>query len=120
MLQLLWIELVMKLAGGLVLLFVPLTAIKVLGLPRSETPFWPRLLGAVLIALALATYMDASARLGHGLALGGSFVINVTVGLVLAALLYLKQGSQTVRGRILLWALTAVLLLLAAVELAYI
>jgi hypothetical protein len=119
-LQLLGLELVLKLAGGLVLLFVPLTSIKVLGLPRSETPFWPRLLGAVLIALALSTYMDASARLGRGLSLGGSFVINVTVGLVLASMLYLKQGSQTKRGRIILWLLTAFLLTLAAVELAYI
>jgi hypothetical protein len=83
MIQLLWIELVMKLAGGIVLLSIPLTAIKVLGLPRSETTFWPRLLGAVLIGLAAATFMDASVRLGHGLALGGSFVINVVSALAL-------------------------------------
>jgi hypothetical protein len=118
--QLLWIELVMKLAGGLVLLLVPLTAIKVLGLPAAPSPFWPRLLGAVLVGLALATYMDASVRLGHGLALGGSFVINLTAGFALAALAYLGRGIETTRGRLVLWLCAAGLLGLAAVELAYI
>jgi hypothetical protein len=118
--QLLWIELATKAATGLVLVLMPLTAIKILGLPRSETVFWPRLLGALLIGLSLATFMDASVRLGHGLGLGGSFVINLTVGFVLAGLLYLKQGPQSLRGRIILWALVAIVLTLAAVELAYI
>jgi hypothetical protein len=118
--ELLWIELVTKAATGLVLLVMPLSAIKILGLPRSETPFWPRLSGAVLIGLGLATFMDASVRLGHGLGLGGSFVINLTIGFALAGLLYMNQGPQSRRGRIILWVLVAALLLLAAVELAYI
>jgi hypothetical protein len=120
MVQLLWIELVMKLAGGVVLLLVPLTAIKVLGLPRSDTAFWPRLLGVVLIGLAAATFMDASVKLGHGLALGGSFVINTIAGLTLAAMLFLKQGPPSLRGRIVLWGLAVGLIGLALVEIAYI
>lgn len=120
MLQLLWIELGLKLSGGLVLIAVPLTAIKVLGLPRTDTVFWPRLLGAVLIGLSAATFMDASVRLGHGLSLGGSMVINLATGLALAAMLVLKQGGTSRRGRALLWALVAILLGLALVEIAYI
>lgn len=120
MLQLLWIEFVTKLAGGLVLLSFPLTAIKVLGLPKSETAFWPRVLGAVLIGLAIATYMENSVKLGHGLGLGGSFVINLTGGLTFAALLFLKQAGTTVRSRVVLWACSLALIGLALVEIAYI
>ncbi|MEQ1695757.1 MAG: ABC transporter permease [Hyphomicrobiaceae bacterium] len=120
MIQLLWIELVAKLAVGLVLLVVPLTAIKVLGLPRPPTAFWPRLLGGVLVGLSAATFMDTTVRLGHGLSLGGAFVINLALGLTLGTMLYLKQGPETRRGRAILWAVTAVLLVLALVEIAYI
>jgi glucose uptake protein GlcU len=119
MIQLLWIELVMKLSAGLVLLTIPLTTIKVLGLPRSETAFWPRLLGAVLIGLAAATFMDASVRLGHGLALGGSFAINVVSALTLCGILTLQKGPTPLRGRIVLWGLVAVLILLAFLQIPY-
>jgi hypothetical protein len=119
-LQLLWIELVMKLAGGLLLVLVPLTTIAVLGLPRAETAFWPRQLGAALIGLSAATFMDASARLGHGLSLGGSFVINLATGGTLVAVLFLGQGPSTMRGRIVMWGLALATLGLTLVEIAYI
>lgn len=120
MIQLLWIELVAKLAAGLVLLVIPLTAIKVLGLPRPPTAFWPRLLGGVLLGLSAATFMDTTVRLGHGLSLGGSFVINLASGLTLGAMLFLKQGPDTRRGRAILWLIAGTLLALALVEIAYI
>jgi len=118
--QLLWIELVSKLAAGLILVAVPLTAIKVMGLPRAPTAFWPRLLGGVLIGIAAATYMDASVRLGHGLSLAGSMVINLATGLTLGSMLFLKQGPETVRGRGMLWLVTVCLIGLALIEIAYI
>ncbi len=119
MVQLLWIELVMKLAGGVLLLALPLTTIRVLGLPRSETAFWPRLLGAVLIGLAAATFMDASVRFGHGLGLGGSFTINIISALTLAAILTLQKGPTPLRGRIVLWGLVVVLIVLAFAQIPY-
>jgi Na+-transporting NADH:ubiquinone oxidoreductase subunit NqrE len=70
--------------------------------------------------LGLATFMEASARLGHGLGLGGSFVVNLTIAFVLAGLLYLGEGSHTRRGRAIMWILVATLVTLAAFELAYI
>ena len=119
LLQLVWLELALKFACGLVLLSVPLTVIKILGLPKSETAFWPRLLGALLIGLAIATYMDASARLGHGLGLAGSMVLNFSASFALFCMLVLGE-SATRRGRALLWALACGLLVLALVEIAYI
>ena len=120
MIQLLWIELVTKLAVGLVLLAVPLTAIKVLGLPRPPTAFWPRLLGGLLLGLAAATFMDTNVRLGHGLGLGGSFVINLSSGFTLGTILFLKQGPDTRRGGAVLWTLAAAIIGLALIEIAYI
>ncbi len=49
--QLLFLELLLKLSGGLVLLLVPLAACRVLGLPRPDHGIWPRLLGVVLIGI---------------------------------------------------------------------
>jgi hypothetical protein len=117
MLYVLWTELAVKLVGGTILLLFPQTAIKVLGLPRTDTPFWPRLLGAVLLGMAAANFMDASVRLGHGLSLGGSFVINTVSAFTLGAMLAFKQGPPARRGRLILWALVAVLTGLALVEL---
>ena len=118
-LNLVLVEFALKGTAGLVLLFLPLTAIKVLGLPRSETAFWPQLLGALLLALAAVTYMNVTS-IGRGLGLAGAFVINITLALVLAGLLHLKRGPQTRRGRGLLWLTAGALGLLALVELAYI
>lgn len=120
MIQLLWIELVSKLAAGMLLVAVPLTAIKLLGLPRPPTAFWPRCLGGLLLGIAAATFMDTSVRLGHGLSLAGSLVINLSAGLTLGSVLYLKQGPETVRGRVILWTVAAGLVGLALIEIAYI
>ena len=118
MLQLLWLELVTKLAVGLVLAVIPRTAITVLGLPKVDTVFWPRLLGAVLIGISAATFMDTTVRLGHGLALGGSFVINVAMAGGLASMLFLKQGPVTRRGRVVVWALILALMALFLIVIA--
>jgi len=40
-----------------------------LGLPRTETGFWPRLLGALLIGLAGATFLEGSSPGSRGLGL---------------------------------------------------
>jgi hypothetical protein len=118
-LQLLAIEFVTKLAGGLILLAAPLTAIKLLGLPRSETAFWPRLLGLILIGIALAAYMDASVRLGHGIGLPGLMVVNLIAAFGLGAMLALQKGPTPLRGRVVLWGLAALLAGLGLFEIAY-
>ena len=120
MIQLLWIELVSKFAAGVLLLIAPLTAIKIMGLPRPPSPFWPRFLGGALLGIAAATFMETTIKLGHGLSLGGSMVINLSIGLTLGSILFLKHGPETMRGRAILWAVTACLIILALIEIAYI
>ena len=60
--QLLWVEMLLKLAAGLVLLIAPTTTAAVLGLPRPGSGFWPRLLGATLVGQGIASALLAGRR----------------------------------------------------------
>jgi hypothetical protein len=115
--QLIWVETLLKGAVGLVLLIAPTLTAAVLGLPRSGPAFWPRLLGAVLIGIAIASALEARAPATRGLALGGSVAINLAAGAFLGSLAILYPLA-TRRGRAVLWLLVAGLLLLSLIEMA--
>lgn len=116
--QLLWIETLLKLAGGVALLIAPVTIVRLLGLPDPAGGFWPRLLGAVLICLAAATYMEGAWPGSRGLGLAGCIVVNLGAAAVIAAMAVLGTGVVTRRGRAALWMLVGVLILLALAEIA--
>lgn len=119
--QLLWIETLLKLSGGLVLVLAPLTAIKVLGLPAAETGFWPRLLGAVLIGLGAAVFLEGRfGGLSRGLGIAGCLLVNMIAVTVIVSQLVLMKSPPTRRGPIILWLLVTLLLLLVAFEIAHI
>jgi hypothetical protein len=115
-LQVFAIEVLLKLGVGLALAIMPFTVIKLLGLPRSEGGFWPRLLGATLIGLSAALYMESRLTDGKGLALAGAIVINLIAATMIAAHLIAGQTGGTTRGRLSLWIAAAVLVALSAVE----
>lgn len=117
--QLLFIETVLKLSGGVVLLLMPLTACRVLGLPKPASGLWPRLLGSVLIGLSAATYLEGATKL-NGLGMAGCAIINLVAAVVIMTLLILGAAGDTQRGRIILAALAVVLLVLSLLELAQI
>jgi hypothetical protein len=117
-LQLLWIETLLKLACGGLLLFLPNATARILGLTRAETPFWPQLLGGVLIGLAAATFLEGFVRNAHGLGLAGAIAINFTIAATLATLLAVGKAAPARRGRALLWLAVILLVLLAFSELA--
>jgi hypothetical protein len=116
--QLLWIETLLKLFAGLLLVLAPGGTLRVFGLPRTETGFWPRLLGAVLLGLAGATFLEGSAPGSHGLGLAGCLIINASSVSVMATLLALDAGPQSARGRAAMWALVVLLTLLGILEIA--
>lgn len=118
--QVLWIETLVKLAGGLVLSLAPLTAIRVLGLSRTDSSFWPRLLGALLIGLAGAAFLEGRYPGSHGLGVGGAVIVNLAGAAMLATLLALKVAAPSTRGRMVLWTLVALLLILSLLEIAHI
>lgn len=96
----------------------PMSAIKLFGLPRTDTGFWPRLLGAVLIGLAAAMFLEARAGDSQGLGLAGCVVVNLSGAAMMATLLVMDAGPPSVRGRGLLWLIVILLLVLSIIEIA--
>jgi hypothetical protein len=115
--QLLWLETLLKLVPGVLLTLAPLTALRVLGLPRPDTGFWPRLCGALLLGISGALFLEGTSR-GHGLDLAGVIVINLCGAAVLATLLILEAGPASRRGRATVWLIVCLLVIASVVEIA--
>ena len=120
--QLLWLETLLKGGIGLVMLFVPITAAKVAGLPHGNTAFWPRLFGAALIGIAAAFAVEGYTQLNpnvtaSGLGLGGAVMINLITILSLIGTIIFK-GVTTRRGLLLIWSLSLMLTFLMLFEIA--
>ena len=116
--QLLWLETLLKRAGGLSLLVAPVTLSRLLGLPLPGSSFWPRLLGAVLCGLAAATFIEGTRPGAGGLGIVGSVAINLTAAGVIGLLAGLGLGAETRRGRLVLWGLVLLLVVLVLFEIA--
>lgn len=116
--QLLWLETLLKLTGGLLLLLAPLTTIRTLGLPAAASGFWPRIVGALLVAIAASAYIEGAWTGSRGIGLGGLVVINLTGAFVIALAALIGRGVPTRRGVFVLWVLVVLLLSLALVEIA--
>jgi hypothetical protein len=117
--QLLWLEMLLKLSAGLALLAIPGTTIKILGLPAAASGFWPRLLGAVLIGLAGALFIEGAWPGSRGLAIAGLIVVNLAAAATVAAAAVSGAGAPTRRGALVLWLAVAGLLLLVLFEIAF-
>jgi len=105
---------------GLLLLGAPDQLVRALGAPAFESRFYPSILGAVLVGIALALFMEARRNGGApvGLGLAGAIVINVCGAGVLAIWLVAAPVALPIRGRITLWTVAAVVLGIAAAEIA--
>ena len=120
MLQLLWIETVLKLSGGLALSLAPLLVIKVLGLPPATS--------ALLAAPSRrASHRSRRRDLAQGaspdaraLGLAGCIVINLTSAAMITVLAMLGAGAGTRRGTAALWALVVILVVLSLFEIAHV
>lgn len=109
----------LKLSAGLPLAILPMTTLRLLGLPRPDTGFWPRVCGALLVGIAAALFLEGTST-GHGLGLAGVVVINLCGVALLATMLVLERGPQSVRGRTAVWLTVCVLVTLSAFEIAVI
>jgi hypothetical protein len=96
---------------GAVLLFVPGPAIRLLGLPPAEPSFYARVLGAVLLGIALALWIERRDSPGwRGLGLAGALIINTLgAGTVLVWLLAAPPGLP-LRGQLVLWVVAVAVL----------
>ena len=105
------------------LLTTPKLVIRIIGWPPSPSTFWPRLLGGVLGAIALATLITVMGWTKNGtsggIGLGAEVVINLTMAFVLFTMMFLGPDHPTKRGQIFSGVLAGGLVLLALVEIAY-
>lgn len=119
--QLLWFEVILKAAAGLTLFVIPLTAIRIVGMQRPENGFWPRLLGAVVLAIAAGVFITLQypqARGGIGPA--GLVPINLAGAAAMIAPLVMGSAAPTLRGKVFVGLKAVVLLVLAFLEIAHI
>jgi hypothetical protein len=114
--QLLWLETLLKGGIGVVLALTPVTLAKALGLPRPSTTFWPRLVGALLFSLGVAAFLTGAGHVETGLGLGALAVINLVGAAALMAALMTSNAGETRRGRLLIAAMTAFLIVLSSAE----
>lgn len=115
--QLLWIETLLKGSLGACLLLAPKTCIHLFGLPPSDNPFWPRLLGATLFSLSIIIFTTGAKLLPGGLSPTALAILNLGAATVLLAHYVTSKNTQKQRGRAVLALLTMGLVLLAGMEL---
>jgi hypothetical protein len=119
--HILWFEVFLKAGAGLTLLLIPLTALRLTGMQRPETGFWPRLLGAVVLGIAAAVFITLqypSARGGLGPA--GLIPINLAAAAAMIAPLIMGYAAPSRRGKLFVTVNAVTLLTLAFMEIAHI
>ncbi len=115
---LLWIDAILNLLLGVGLLIFPPALVRTLGLPKTKAALYPRVLGGVLIGVAIALSVEAVAPTLGGLGLGGAIAINLCGAAVVISYLTGRRLDIDPKGRSLLWTLVVVLIVLSAVELS--
>ena len=117
--QVLFIDGFVNLLLGVALLCFDLVA-DWLGVPASDTTFYPTILGAVLFGIGIALVWEGIRGDGQlvGLGLGGAIAINLSGGVVLTAWLLFGDLSLPLRGQLILSGLAAILVLISLVELS--
>jgi peptidoglycan/LPS O-acetylase OafA/YrhL len=107
--------------GILLLLFSPRLA-SYLGIPCSNTGFYPTILGGVLIGITIALFVEAMRKDKSsytGLGLIGAICINICGGIVLTLWLILGDLDLSARGEIILWSLAMILVIISGIELLF-
>jgi len=103
---------------GVLLIAFPGPLVDALGVPTSQSAFYPSILGSVLLGIGIALVIQVACReRPDGLGLWGAVAINLCGGFVLAAWILWGALDIPVRGRIFLWLLVAVLVGVSLVEL---
>ncbi len=103
---------------GLLLVWFPDSLVQILGVPATDSGFYPAILGAVLFGIGIALLIEAksTSRETAGLGLSGAMAINLCGGAVLGAWLVLGGLDLPLRGTVLLWVLVVVLVGISLLE----
>ena len=115
----LFVDAIINLILGVLLLIFSKELIQFLGVPSADTSFYPNILGAVLFGIGLALMVECFRKSEGliGLGLGGAIAINLCGGIVLAFWLLFKKFVIPIHGYIFLWFLVIILLGISTIEL---
>jgi hypothetical protein len=104
---------------GVLLLLFPFGIAAWLGLPPTDSAFYPAILGAVLCGIGLALLLEAfGAHRGlRGLGVAGAITINFCGAGVLVVWLVAVPLAIPTRGLILLWTIAVGVLAIGLIEL---
>jgi hypothetical protein len=110
---------IVNLLLGILLLLFPMGIIDSLGLPQTNTNFYPSILGAVILGIGLSLFLELAGHAKHfrGLGLGGAILINIAGSLVLILWLVFGGLSIPLKGQIILWAVGLIVLSIGIAEL---
>ena len=107
-----------NLAFGVFLLFLPGTTIVFFGLPETNTLFYVSVLGAVLLGIGIALFLETLDRPQlRGLGLAGAIAINFLGAGAVAVWLLIDPFHMPTRGYIVLWSVVALVIGIGAIEL---
>jgi hypothetical protein len=117
---LLLIDGIVNILLGILLLLFPMGVIDFLGLPQTNTNFYPSILGAVIFGIGLALLFELAghAKRFRGLGLGGAILINMVGSMVLFYWLIFGSLDIPIRGQMVLWIVGVIVFLIGMVELA--
>ena len=116
---LLFIDGIVNLLLGILLLLFPLGIAGLVGAPLSNTNFYPTILGAVIFGIGIALLIDVYGQPHgiRGLGLAGAITINFFGAGILTLWLIFAPLSLPLRGYIVLWAIAIVVLAIGFFEL---
>jgi hypothetical protein len=103
---------------GVLLIPFPTRLVELLGVPKSDTSFYASILGAVLLGIGIALFLEwrRKSQSFIGLGLGGAIAINLCGGIVLAGWLLFADLDIETQGSIFLWALVIILIVISGLE----
>lgn len=107
---------------GILLLFFNSRLAALLGVPASNTNFYPNILGGIFIGITLALAIEALKKEESrwvGLGLMGAISINMSGGIILTLWLVFGGLKLPVQGLIFLWSLAIILLIISSVEMIF-
>jgi hypothetical protein len=104
---------------GVALVTFPTKLVDFLGVPMTDVTFYPSILGAVLLGIAIALFFEFLRKSPElvGLGLVGAVAINLCGAVCLAGWLLTGSLDIPLRGHVILWVLVACLFIISGVEL---
>lgn len=116
-LRLLEVDAILNLVLGIALLLVPRQTIDFFGLPPADTVFYVTVLGAVLLGIGIALWIERrNDDDWRGLGLAGAIAINVLGGGAVLVWLVIDPFVIPTRGYVVLWLVVLAVVGTAVVE----